>query len=1016
MSNFRKEDTETATTQSSTLVGDFRKVDEIEDGTVWDKDVALSIFYQFIIPTTRPMKFQQNVQDGLTTWLSSKSEWEADPDLPFDREKFNQINKEALEILLNSTLLELQDNPDKYTKQVETEIQEKQEDGSYQEKTVKIPYGYNLQNPKGFSIADTPEEDFQQGKTYKELMGIIRNAKVEISALNETIDEKSSPEVKKVYLEKKKVQQEQIENAEEILEQMKNFTFNDEVTLKEVIQNTKDAQRFYLRLSFDPDDPKAAIALGNLIGEDFIRWEENQQAFEDTFGVSWKDYTDKRKEMQEKYLRKLKIPRNIANAIENNEEVELDFNEFIEIYGFDNPELYPISVKETRDDGELYTAEIDDLDELKSWVSRTEPQLVGNLLQKYAEKYAKEINNIIGEYGAGTWVKLEEPRAPKEDPSGKRTEFRDRPIPVEKDDYLALLGTGTTDSKGQTKRIFDADTIKVPKKLSSKVQSNIKVKIDLPKETELNMKNLYARAVGAESEEVVGIRKDPLKKNRLKGTIRVDKTVPTERAQQYLPYFSALEQYKSIRNALTAFLRRTTSTTEESLEKKKKWISKGSFNFLEQYLKHLYEINEIQEEQMEVEVDLGDVDLDFFLDSNGKMKFTYDAFIKKISGYAAGNKGEQAFLQRMEGLVEAFRNLDIIKENYLDAIEEAEDILDESEEDEVERLSESEYARLSNKQKREYREAIDELERRGKEALEEQMASAEGQQREQQVTDDKDATEQAEQALSEGLIDADLDNVSIEDVETSDLIKYLTQLDGDDLSNTAIDIANFTDELKEFFRFKSMDINSASFKKMLNKFEEITKDSDGNTQFSAKEYIDIIESDVFIDGTESKGKGARQAISDMRDDLQLDWNDMKDSFKEPEKEDFIRIVNAIDLEDAVAEAMAEDVGFNDVRNALVYIDTRKLEVIIDLSGKQVRLKGILNWKSGGIHYLSYKTKGERTPFVQQRAGEPPTRLRGKPVDYAGREQVTQARPYDPLRYEYYKQIRTRASLLVGAVR
>jgi len=114
--------------------------------------------------------------------------------------------------------------------------------------------------------------------------------------------------------------------------------------------------------------------------------------------------------------------------------------------------------------------------------------------------------------------------------------------------------------------------------------------------------------------------------------------------------------------------------------------------------------------------------------------------------------------------------------------------------------------------------------------------------------------------------------------------------------------------------------------------------------------------------------------------------------------------------------MEKDIGFNDARNALVFIDTRKLEVIIDLSGKQVRLKGILNWKSGGIHYLSYKTKGERTPFVQQRAGEKPITIRGKPVDYGGREQVAQARPYDPLRYEYYKQLRTRASLLVGAVR
>ena len=102
MSDFRKEDTESVTTQSSTLVGDFRKVDEIEDGTVWDKDVALSIFYQFIIPTTRPMKFQQNIQDGLTTWLSSKAEWETDPDITFNRDTFNQINKEALDILPSS--------------------------------------------------------------------------------------------------------------------------------------------------------------------------------------------------------------------------------------------------------------------------------------------------------------------------------------------------------------------------------------------------------------------------------------------------------------------------------------------------------------------------------------------------------------------------------------------------------------------------------------------------------------------------------------------------------------------------------------------------------------------------------------------------------------------------------------------------------------------------------------------------------------------------------------------------
>ena len=37
---------------------------------------------------------------------------------------------------------------------------------------------------------------------------------------------------------------EAVAQAEEIFEQQNNFTYNDEVTLKEVVQNTKDAQRF----------------------------------------------------------------------------------------------------------------------------------------------------------------------------------------------------------------------------------------------------------------------------------------------------------------------------------------------------------------------------------------------------------------------------------------------------------------------------------------------------------------------------------------------------------------------------------------------------------------------------------------------------------------------------------------------------------------------------------------------------------------------------------------------------
>ena len=73
-----EEDTEVQETESSELstqVGDFRKVQQIDDGSSWTVPIATSIFYQFIIPTTRPLALQKNIQDGLTASLASKDEW-----------------------------------------------------------------------------------------------------------------------------------------------------------------------------------------------------------------------------------------------------------------------------------------------------------------------------------------------------------------------------------------------------------------------------------------------------------------------------------------------------------------------------------------------------------------------------------------------------------------------------------------------------------------------------------------------------------------------------------------------------------------------------------------------------------------------------------------------------------------------------------------------------------------------------------------------------------------------------
>ena len=988
-----KEDTE-AVNNDSTQVGDFRKVVEVPEGTSWDEGLATSIFYQFIIPTSKPMAFQKNVQEGLTSWLASTDEWETDPDFTFRKNIFDEINKTVLDKLLDSTLKQLQDNASEYTY---TTYKSFDNDGNEVEK--KISFGFNLSNPKGFSIAENPEEDNEESKTYKEWLKVISEAKVEISALRESLRE-TKDDVKDTIKAKIKDKEDAITKAQSIIEGMKNFTFNDEVTLREVIQNTNNAQRFYLRMAFDPEDEGAAVALGNLIDEEYVTWEENPQAFENTYNVKWEDYSKEWKSKQDEYYKKLGLTASLRNAIENNEEIELDTDEFLQTY----PVEYPIAVNDGSDDG----LELNSDDDMKNWLEESTFQDILETLQPLADKYLRDINKFSK--GAGGFIKLTEARRPKEDDKGKRVEFENRPIKMSKSDISDFL----------IKDVFNADSIKVPKKLSSKVQSNIKIKIDLP-ETELNTKELFAKEVGAESESVVGIEKMPRKKTaRAKGSIVIDSVQTTDNAVEYLPYFSALEQYKGIRSALTSFLRRTKSTTEEAIESKKEWISKGNYKYLATYLNHLYEIQKIQEETSNFDIMLDPINLNYWLDSSGSMKKSYNKFVNDIRDYASGNAGETRFLQELKTLVKTFNRLDIIKEDFLDDIEEVEEVIDdlmETDESSFKTLNQAEFNRLNESQKEEYRVALTNY----KESLRNVDAedASSNRQQAQDERDELDATEAIEQVL-QGTIDMDIDdNASIEDldndldeIEDSDLYKYLVQMDGDDLQDIAQWLSGLEDEFKSFVRYKSMNINGSSFKKMLNEFANTVP----GLKEDVKGYIDKIETEAFTDEGEQKGADIKTLIESIRNDLEAAWDSSKGSFTEPKKEDYIRLVNSIDLKGIIAEALEKDEGFNNARNAIVSINTRKLEVIIDLNGKEIKLKGSLGWKSMGIHTLGYKSRGQSPPKYWAQGTEVPATQQGKKVGYTGTEELVAPKPYDTNRYEYYKQIRTRASLLVGALR
>ena len=1040
MSEEETEVQETTTNELSTQVGDFRKVQAIDDGSSWTVDIATSIFYQFIIPTTKPLALQSNIQDGLTAWLASKGEWTPEivgEAIKFNADTFRQINKEALDKLLSAQLLELQEQPEKFTNATYKVVDEQ---GNETGEQKKIPYGYNLQNPKGFSVADDVESDIQQGKSYKEWMKLINDAKVEITALK-VEKKKAKDEMRETIDTKINDMVESIEDAEWIIEQMKSFSYNDSVTLKEVVQNTKDAQRFYLRMSFDPDDPKVAVALGNLIGEEFGTWEENQQLFESTFGIAWGTYKEQLKEQQQKYYNQLGLSNKIKTALSKSEEnLELSVDEFVEGFGND----FPITVTEYKtneegEKGEAYNAELDTKEELMEWVNTNDMETIETTLDKLVSKTVRQLNQFSK--GRGTQITLTEPRKPKEDAAGKRTEFYDKPLRMSKEDISEYVISDVRTSDNKRKDLVSADNIKVPKKLSDQRKSNIKIKIDIPKSTMLDgFKGMYARLVGGESEELVGVKKDPIRTTaRAKGTINIKETKATNKAQEFIPYFAALSEYKEIRKALTSFLRRK-KTTEEAEESKKKWISEGNYRKLAEYLHHLWELQEIQEDTSNFNLDIEPIDLSYWLKPDGKMKETYKNFVNKIAGYAAGGKGQKTLLKELKLLSDTFKKLDEIKEDFLDALEEAEEALEDftPNENEMDTLTEEEIEALSPRQRKEYYDTLRELQEKRSEKGSKDTELSEGKQTAEQESDELDSEESMQQALQqaiEGTIDIDFESGELidlendlDEIENSELIDYLTEMDGDDLTDIATLIFDLHDDLEDFVKYKNMNINSANFKKMLSKFGKMTKMDTGMAKL-----IEDIEGGVFtqqetgeldeegnpiMESVEQKTEESAKIIENTRTQIENFWDEAKTTFQEPAQEDFIRLVNVIDLKEVIANAMHDDLGFNDARHAIVEIESKALEIVIDLKGNEVKLTGKIAWTSKGTHYIDYKEKGGYIPkyWPQKQYSEVPKTKVGAAVDYTGKEQVVQAKPIDKMRLRYFKEIRTRTQLLMGAVR
>ena len=675
----------------------------------------------------------------------------------------------------------------------------------------------------------------------------------------------------------------------------------------------------------------------------------------------------------------------------------------------DVDKIYPFKVKEHGvkdskgvDDTEEsfeYVAEVDNEEELEEWLKNATHEEQIATVQKLADEFRRYVLEPAN-LGVGTWIKIEGgARKPLEDDEGKRTEFLDRPIKITKENIKLYLISG----------LLDSDTIIVPTKLSDQNLSNVKIQIVF-RGKELPMEQVYAREIGAEHRDVIGSKKHPQRKFRFKNIpINVSHSQNlTQEVEDMLPYFIINDLNKEVRAAFTAFNRRTSSSTEESIENKiKEWLNRGNYGYMTTILEHLHDITEIQNKNVDQRLDLPeDFDINFWVNNSGKMKRNYKQMLKLLIGYASGAKGEENFLNQLILLKKSFLRLDNLKEDYITSKTEQSNELDE----ELDVLSIEEIDKLTEKERDKYYKKLNAVQ----EKLIEQSTA---QDTVQQVMSEEDKDEFL-QRIAEGKasISDEEDELSSDLDDESELSNYLFNIDADMMQDATMFITSLINEYKDFIKYKKMDLSSHSFIKNARKLLTLIKYP--NIEDALQTLNNVTEERDEEGNFNEDTKQSKISINKLKEDISNHWDSVKGDFKTPKEADFIKLVNQINLEDVISEAIYNS-ELNDARHAIVNISSNNLNLVVNTKDKKLELKGKILWSSQALSYIDYKSKSGGAPiynprrqFGEQTAGKA---MQNKPITYSGTEQMSKSRPFDELRFNFYKDIKTRTQLLESAV-
>lgn len=973
---------------TTTPIGNFDELENIDDGFLWNDKTAVKFLYKFVMPRKSKDTEQTNVKEGLDSWLLDSDDW--DNIEGFSLNDFNLINKNALDIIEGSTLDFLADGRNFNANKLTWDFKQ------YEFLTDNRTGVIQIANWKEAVKNITGEIELLKdpSKMTEDDIKIIWNIKDKDWEKNPF---KPDDEAIKERIEyKEKI----VEESRAKVEQFKNAQFDGSSTLKTVIGDETQAEKFFaVFLSVPELESQAAITLADATDYEIENFEDDPEAFFLMFGVHFDEYkkavkasteklallvatqtTEPHEEgkantVDEERLRKIWI----ADS-ELQEEFNGDFNAWVQTEIIDNKDAQ-MYLKQLGERAGKQLESVRDLTPQESYTGEDVPESMRTFKRKIDRR------------------KRHTKREGKEEffPYGQELttdEIKDSVGDVTKNIQLKPAEGWIEQSK---QRQVSGEKYKLE-------FESIDKKGDL-----INFKNTYLKHAGFTSEKGPQII---MRGTPLKGSFSFDVKKHLENKMiDKIPYIANLQIFNHLISSLGKYSRRKVKTTAESLEDKLvqwksphgRWldilngtsgvesdtfgllpIAHELFKLIDRDTREGTEgINENTQKIIndKIKYILGDYDDSYWYDGD-KIKKTGNEWFELLTKWKSASTGESKFMDNLLSLSRLIgRLLNVIDEHVNDVEnieEEEEEVLDELKDKnktELKALAKDLDINIKGiKGENEIRRAIAE------EASRKQIKDLEDSMEQQERVDESAGDDEGGLLWSEDkgfeVFESDVDTTSL-------LSMYLEEMSTagnlDDLRVAIKESAGLIKGTEKIFSQKSYSLSNRNLNKATRKlltyldFENEFSHSDLKelNKMGVHTEEPILDAMASSTSEEENTDEINNILASFRDALEKVWNrkskeNKKVLFGDGKRRYFTPILKELDFENLLLDKISNSAlnnSYNAGINLHVPTGTSKLTVVINFIDKEIQLKGKLDWSSKSQYRPTTKIVGARSSGI-----------------------------------------------------